>query len=211
MGEETRRFRESGAEHVMRPLRETGRCVDAETRFRELFASAYPALRRYAHHRGLNGPDADDLVAEVLTIAWRRLDALPTDDPIPWLFAVARNVRRNDLRKGARLRRLSERLRNTRELTTPAYEPADVEAADIRAALAALRDDDRELLLLIGWDGLTPTQAASTLRCSPNTLRVRLHRARDRLAAQLSGSCNGRARDDSTQYRSTTEEVHDGS
>lgn len=184
--------------------------MDAEARFRQMFASAYPALRRYAHHRGLSGPDADDLVAEVLTIAWRRLDAVPTDDALPWLFAVARNVRRNDLRKTRRLRLLGERVQRSRDLTTAAYEPADLDGAHIRAALAALRDDERELLLLIGWDGLTPMQAASVLGCSANTLRVRLHRARNRFAAQLDAAATQRVAPTVQRRDPQPQEVHDG-
>lgn len=189
---------------------QTGRHVDAETRFRELFSNAYPALRRYAHHRGLSGPDADDLVAEVLTIAWRRLDVVPTD-ALPWLFAVARNVRQNAFRSGDRRRRLGERLRAGREWTTPPHEPAEVEAAVIRDALAALRSDDRELLLLIGWDGVTPSEAALILGCSANTLRVRLHRARDRLAAELADRETQRPDPTLRSRDPQPEEVHDGS
>ena len=111
--------------------------MDTEARFRALFADSYSALRRYAHHRGLSPADSEDLVAEVFTIAWRRIDDVPTD-AVPWLFAVARNV-----------------LRNTR-----------------RAELVA-------------WDGLTPQQAATALGWTPGATRVRLHRARHRLAAKL--------------------------
>jgi RNA polymerase sigma-70 factor (ECF subfamily) len=40
-------------------------------------------------------------------------------------------------------------------------------------------------LMLIGWDGLTVTQAAEVLACSPQSLSVRLHRARKRLEARM--------------------------
>ena len=83
--------------------------MDTEARFRKLFDEAYPALRRYAHHRGLSGADADDLVADVLGVAWRRLDDVPADDAIPWLLAVARNHWRNRLRAGRRRLQLLHR------------------------------------------------------------------------------------------------------
>ncbi|MFF9322737.1 RNA polymerase sigma factor, partial [Streptomyces sp. NPDC014735] len=44
----------------------------------------------------------------------------------------------------------------------------------------------RELLILSGWQGLTPAQAAAVVGCSPITLRVRLHRARKRLTQAAS-------------------------
>lgn len=53
--------------------------MDPETRFRVLFDRVYAPLGRYARHRGLTGPDAEDLVAQTLEIAWRRLEEVPAD------------------------------------------------------------------------------------------------------------------------------------
>ena len=60
-------------------------------------------------------------------------------------------------------------------------------AADshIAAALAGLREGDREVLTLLAWDGLTPAQASESLGCSRATFAVRLHRARRRLEREL--------------------------
>jgi DNA-directed RNA polymerase specialized sigma24 family protein len=52
-------------------------------------------------------------------------------------------------------------------------------------ALAEMQDGDRELLMLIGVEGLTPSQAARVLGISSVTARTRLHRARRRLRALL--------------------------
>ena len=52
-------------------------------------------------------------------------------------------------------------------------------------ALGSLRERDREVLMLIAWEGLQPARAAAALECSRRTLAVRLHRARQRLAAAL--------------------------
>lgn len=154
--------------------------MEPEDRFRRLFADAYPALRRYALYRGIQGPDADDLVAEVLTIAWRRLDDVPKDDPLPWLFGVAANVNRNRHRSARRFGLMLAKL----PLVTPDPDRR-YGAGEIRRALDALSTRDQELLRLVAWDGLTPEQAAESTGCSPATLRVRLHRARTRLAAAL--------------------------
>jgi DNA-directed RNA polymerase specialized sigma24 family protein len=61
-------------------------------RFRTVFETTYGPVRRYVHRRGVTGGWADDVVAETFLIAWRRLDDVPVDDPLPWLLAVARNV-----------------------------------------------------------------------------------------------------------------------
>jgi RNA polymerase sigma-70 factor (ECF subfamily) len=157
--------------------------VDAERRFSALFRDTYGAVRRYAHHRGLAGPDADDLVADVFTVAWRKLDRVPDDDPLPWLFAVARNHWRNHLRRMQRERVLLERV--TVDLDTVEPDLSDVTADDIRRALDGLGDNDREILKLVAWDGLEPHRAAAALGITPRAARVRLHRARVRLAAAL--------------------------
>jgi RNA polymerase sigma-70 factor, ECF subfamily len=157
--------------------------VDAEARFRALFTDAFPALRRYAHHRGLSASDADDLLAEVFTVAWRRIDDVPSD-ALPWLFAVARNVRRNQRRADARRARMLARLPPP-DPELPVEPDAPAERARIGRALAALDAADRELLVLIAWDDLTPAQAAGALGWSPGSTRVRLHRARRRFAERL--------------------------
>jgi RNA polymerase sigma-70 factor (ECF subfamily) len=172
--------------------------MNAETRFRALFDTAYPALRRYARARGLEPADADDLVAEVLTIAWRRLDDVPADDPLPWLFATARNVWRNHLRSTRRRAELTARV-PAATTTAPPPEPGAHSVTDILEALAQLSDDDQEILRLAAWDGLTTAQLARTFSCNEGTARVRLHRARQRLAACLENSGNDkRARDRSS-------------
>ncbi len=153
-------------------------------RFRAIFHVAYPALGRYVHNRGFWGADADDLVAETLEIAWRRLDQVPEDDPLPWLFAVARNLLRNKRRSEGRRALLLARLAGERA-DAHAGESATSQEAVLLGALASLRPDDQEILKLVAWDGLSPSQAAVVLGCSPLAARTRLHRARNRLAKRL--------------------------
>jgi RNA polymerase sigma-70 factor, ECF subfamily len=157
--------------------------MDEKERFSELFRSSYPRLHRYARHRGLTGADADDLVAATFEIAWRRMEDVPVGDPAPWLFAVARNLWRNKRRAEKRGRTLLERL-DTGMVQADAEDPvAGHDVGAVTAALRRLREDDRELLVLVAWDGLSPSQAAVVLGCSPAVARTRLHRARRRFAA----------------------------
>jgi RNA polymerase sigma factor (sigma-70 family) len=158
--------------------------VDPEARFRWLFDLAYAPLWRYARHRGLTGPDAEDLVAQTLEVAWRRIGEVPATDPLPWLYAVARNLWRNQARRDRRRRELLARLR-PRPRAAACEDPASAEPGVLRAALASLSDSDQEVLRLVAWDGLTPAEAAVVLGCTPVAARTRLHRARGRLAARL--------------------------
>ena len=57
---------------------------------------------------------------------------------------------------------------------------AHAERGRLRTALNVLADSDRELLLLVAWEGLTPAEAAVALGISPVAARTRLHRARRR-------------------------------
>jgi len=158
--------------------------MDTEPRFRALFELAYPALHRYAAHRGIGGADADDLVAATLEVAWRRLEDVPGAEPLPWLFAVARNIRRNQTRSELRRQAFVGRLPVPRPEPDP-NDPAAPDAGSLRKALSQLAADDREILCLVAWDGLSPSQVAVALGCSGATARVRLHRARKRLALRL--------------------------
>lgn len=158
--------------------RETQHRSAAEARFAEVFTHL-GLLSAYARRRGARDPDA--IAAEAMTIAWRRLADVPTDDPRPWLIATARNLVLADHRRHG----------------TPVQDLEDVEPAappespileldpELEAALASLSDTDREALLLVAWEDLTASAAAASLGISPAAFRVRLHRARRRLRYEL--------------------------
>jgi RNA polymerase sigma factor (sigma-70 family) len=148
---------------------------EAERRFALVFAHL-GAVAAYARRRGSS--DADGVAAEVMTIAWRRLASVPSDDPRPWLYATARNLVFAEARRAARS--------GGREAaaTSPAPEVFELDPA-LAAALRDLSPLDREALLLVAWEDLTPTQAAHALRINPAAFRVRLLRARRRLRARL--------------------------
>jgi RNA polymerase sigma-70 factor (ECF subfamily) len=148
----------------------------AEARFQTVF-SHLGAVTAYARRRGSS--DADAIAAEAMTIAWRRLADVPQDDPLPWLYATARNLLLAEARRRSRRTLLREP-----EQTVPAPSGHELDP-QLEQALRSLRTLDREMLLLIAWDDLTPSQAARTLGLSPTAFRVRLLRARRRLRANL--------------------------
>ena len=162
--------------------RARGRNVLDRTRdFERLFATHRAAILGYAARRG-PFDDAKDVVAETFLVAWRRFETIP-DDPLPWLFAVARNVIATRSRKAARRARLLERLEEAESSAAP---PAThTERRELVATFMELSEKDREILMLVAWDGLTVAQAAASLGWPPSRFSVRLHRARRRLAARL--------------------------
>ncbi len=153
-----------------------------EERFRDMFASHHPAIYGYAARR-VGRADANDVAAETFTIAWRRLRRVPEEPAtLPWLYGVARNVVANLERSRRRAERLA-----ARQAALAAPESVVETATDLAAALGRLRDDEKEILLLAAWEGLTPSQIGEVVGCSPNAAAVRLHRARTRLAAAMEG------------------------
>ncbi|MFC7585901.1 RNA polymerase sigma factor [Nonomuraea antimicrobica] len=77
-----------------------------------------------------------------------------------------------------------ERLGAQLALWAESAEPPD-DLDGVREAYARLSDDDREVLALAGWEGLGSDEIATVLGCSSGAARLRLHRARKRLARQL--------------------------
>ena len=155
--------------------------MDDETRFGALWDAHRNAVWAYAARRV--GPDrAADVVHETFLVAWQRLDDVPAT-AAPWLIAVARHTILHERRGTARRAQLDERLAGLAERSHD--EPAPAIDPDLLRAARQLPLADRELLALIAWDGLTIGEAAVVLGWRPVTARVRLHRARTRLAALL--------------------------
>ena len=157
----------------------------AAERFEALWTAHYRSVLAYASRRA--GPDlAADVAAGAFAVLWRRIDDPPTD-PLPWLYAVARRELANQRRGDSRREALRSRLRLGRTDRYHVPDPADgaTEGLRARSALARLRPADREVLMLVAWEGLDPAQAAAALAISPAAFAVRLHRARRRLESQL--------------------------
>ena len=136
-----------------------------------------------------------DVAEDLLEETWLRLVTRATtllDDArlAPWLFAVARNLyvswRRSRAVDTARTSDLDPAWPAPEKGDSPFESVARAELeARVEAALARLPLRDREVLLLVGVEGLTPSEAASVCGLPAVTLRARLHRARERLATEM--------------------------
>jgi RNA polymerase sigma factor (sigma-70 family) len=166
---------------------------DRTARFEALYAATFRPLLGYAMRRCDCPEDAADVVAETFTIAWRRLDAVPAGAQARlWLYGVARNVLANQRRGAVRRQGLSAAL--AAELVDH-YAPSAEDSAELgtlRQAFRLLPDDDREVLALVAWEGLDHGEIARVLGCSRNAVRIRLYRARRRLARELADAPAGR-------------------
>jgi len=149
------------------------------TEFETLYRANAADILSYLRRRGA-GDDAQDLLSETFLVAWRRREALPAPDlQRAWLFSTARRLRLAHHRQHQPTPGLTD------TAAAPSRDtPTDTAANDaVHAALAKLNETDRELLTLTIWEGLTPSEAAAVIGLTAPAARVRLHRARRRLAA----------------------------
>jgi RNA polymerase sigma-70 factor (ECF subfamily) len=153
-------------------------------RFDQIYADNLPLILGYAARRCAQPGDAADVAAEVFLTAWRRMDDLPEGRERLWLFGAARRVLANQRRGLRRKSVLADRLR-AELLARPPVRDSDQSTRYITDALATLPDRDREVLTLVVWDGLTPTEIAELDNLPPATVRSQLMRARTRLRAAL--------------------------
>jgi RNA polymerase sigma-70 factor (ECF subfamily) len=160
--------------------------MDPETRFENLYRAHADQVQAYALRR-TSPAAADDVVSETFLVAWRRLPEVPPQ-PLPWLLGVARRVLANRRRTESRADALTRRLAGTEPTVQPAHDVDDELNQRVRHALAGLTDRDRELLMLVAWEGLRVHEAAEVLGVRSGPLAVRLHRARRRLAEALDGA-----------------------
>lgn len=152
----------------------------AEEWFTGVYERLYGRLHAYAARRV--GRDlADEIVAETFLIAWRRIERMPSDNPLPWLYGIARNVVLRQRSASARERSLQLALDETkRQIDSPPDNDLD-----LWQAWEALSPADREVLRLIAWEELSVAEAAQAMGCAAPVLSVRLHRARRRLQRLL--------------------------
>src|SRR5436309_11328259 len=115
-------------------------------RLEALFADHAAAVRAYALRRA-DAATADDIVSEVFVVACRRLDAVPSDNALPWLLGCARRVLANQQRGGRRREALGHRLASA--APRPEAGPPPSPDGVLARALAALSEGDRELLMLV--------------------------------------------------------------
>ncbi|WP_027644571.1 RNA polymerase sigma factor [Salinispora oceanensis] len=157
---------------------------DDRARFVELFQRHYGAVMRYAARR-VGQDRASDVVNEAFLVAWRRLADVPAPDPLPWLYATTRHVIGNEIRGRSRQARLVARIGDGDELVVADHADMVVDQVRVRRALAELSEQDQEALRLAAWEGLDAGAAATVMGCSRAAYKVRLYRARRRLAAAL--------------------------
>ncbi|MFD3523217.1 RNA polymerase sigma factor [Streptomyces sp. NPDC058653] len=159
-------------------------------------AAFEPLVERHAHvlhgYLARRAPAvADDLLAEVWLQAYTSRTTFDASRGTArtWLFGVTRNVLAAYWRRSAP-ERSGAAGREDRAVSDP-WQAVDerLDAAAVAPAIRSTLDElphaERELLLLVAWEQLTPTEAAAVIGIPAGTARSRLHRARTRLRQAL--------------------------
>ena len=133
--------------------------------------------------------DAEDLVQETYARVLAKKRTIASDeDALPYLLTVLRNTFRSSLRTRSRRPRTSA-LEDAAEmrLAAPAGRSPEaiVEARTVFAAIAALPDDQRDVVAAVDVAGLSYAEAAETLGVPTGTIMSRLHRGRSRVATAV--------------------------
>jgi RNA polymerase sigma-70 factor (ECF subfamily) len=155
-------------------------------RFESCFRDHYARLLAFTIRRVGRREAAEEVVADIYAVAWRRRDRIP-ESSLPWLYGIATNLIADQYRSSRRRQDLGLRLAHEARGGADGSDPADAVARrdTFAIAFARLEEHEREVLRLIAWDGLDVPEAAQILGCSRGAFRVRLHRARRKLARQL--------------------------
>src|SRR3954452_12064227 len=166
------------------------------TDFAKLLEAEIPRLRRYARALTRNVTGADDLVQSCLTRAVAKQHLWqPGTDLRAWLFTILHNQHVNEIRRAVR----EENNVSIDDIAPAAAVQAnamDVLALrDLEAALAKLPAEQRQVILLVGLEGLGYEEVASILRVPVGTVRSRLSRGPDQLRALMGMDAKLRAGD----------------
>jgi RNA polymerase sigma-70 factor (ECF subfamily) len=151
-------------------------------RFTALYRDHHALVRAFASRRV--GVDlAQEIVSDTFLVAWRRIHDIP-ETPVPWLYRVALFEIANLQRRHARAARLHHALVQSRSGLGPEDAPDGYSelARAVGRAFASLPQRDQEILRLAAWEQLSNAEGAAVLGCSVSAYRMRLHRARIRLA-----------------------------
>jgi RNA polymerase sigma-70 factor (ECF subfamily) len=151
-----------------------------------LYERHAPAVFRFLSRRA-GSAAAEDLLSEVFVAALQargRVVAHDSGSALPWLYGIAGNVLRRHLRNT----RAGGGVAHDAGMDWDAVEArldAQARRGELRAALSVLSPAERDLLLLVAWEELSPAEAARVVGISQVAARSRLHRARMRAARAL--------------------------
>jgi RNA polymerase sigma-70 factor (ECF subfamily) len=152
------------------------------TDFAGMLEAEIPRLRRYARALTRDVSRADDLVQSCLTRAVAKQHLWqPGTDLRAWLFTILHNQHVNDVRRSVR-EGISVAVEDLAPvLTVQSNAMASLQLRDLERAIAQLPQEQRQVILLVGLEGMRYEEVALILGVPVGTVRSRLSRGRDQL------------------------------
>lgn len=146
-----------------------------------------PRLRRFARGMVRDMSLADDLVQECLERALTRLHLWqPGTNLRAWLFTILRNLHINGVRRKQTFVDIDGEAQAGLG-SAHGSQFSRLEVRDLRRALSKLPREQREVVLLIGLEGISYAEAADIMKVSIGTVKSRLSRGRRALRALMEG------------------------
>jgi RNA polymerase sigma-70 factor (ECF subfamily) len=169
-------------------LRRVAEQADAAA-FRELYQAYGPRVKAYMMRQGADAATAEDLAQETLLTVWRRA-ALYTQEKgtaATWIFAIARNLRIDRLRREVPWQELPQELHDAAAEEPPADEALSAKERQtrVRAALAQLPAEQHEIVVLSYIEGLSHGAIAARLGIPLGTVKSRMRIAYQKIRAAL--------------------------
>jgi RNA polymerase sigma-70 factor (ECF subfamily) len=150
--------------------------------FNGLVEQEIPRLRRYARALTRSADRADDLVQETLLRAISKSHLWQTGTDIrAWLFTIMHNHYVNMVRRAMRDEATIEIEQMSSSLVAVTDPTASSQLRELEQSLARLPGEQREVILLVGLEGMSYETAAKVLSVPVGTVRSRLSRGRDAL------------------------------
>jgi RNA polymerase sigma factor (sigma-70 family) len=165
-------------------MREVNLPIDARTEaldFESFFRATYRPLSQALLLLVGDAFEAEEIAQEAMTRVYERWDRVGNmDSPAGYAYRTALNLQRK------RIRRLAVRAkRRFIAIRVEDFGPEAADRHDVRRALAALPEGQREALILVDWLDMDTQEAGDVLGIKPASVRVRLHRARSSLRDAL--------------------------
>lgn len=168
-----------------RPLAKQPSIGPVETALRDQMLDLLPNLRAFAFSLTNDPTRVDDLVQDTFLRAWANISHFERGSNLgAWLFTILRRAFYTEHRKRKREVEDPEGVHVARLKVPPEQEPA-LAMAELRSAVAHLPSSHREALLLVGVEGMSYEEVATLQGIAVGTVKSRVNRARQQLAASL--------------------------
>ncbi len=157
---------------------------------RDALATLYQRTRAAVYAMSLsllhNAHDAQDITQDTFVRIWEKADSYrPHGSPMAWILTIARNLARMKLRQGNRIDDLSEE--EWEAIPADMSDIAPEEKYLLQTALAALSDQERQIVMLHAISGLKHREIAALMELPLPTVLSKYHRALKKLRVQMEG------------------------